>query len=66
MINYHRGHKNVKGAAAPKGPITYAKALENYGESYGVRGCKWVAIGQIDSLKAGFEVLRLRFEVRIR
>ena len=61
-----RGQKSVKGASVSQGLMTYAKALENYGESYGVKGCNWVAIGQIDSLKAGFEVLRLRFEVRIR
>ena len=34
-----RGQENVKGAAAPNRPMTYAKALEYYEESNGLRVC---------------------------
>ena len=52
-----RGQKSVKGASVSQGLMTCAKALENYGESYGVKSCNRVVIGQIDSLKARIEVL---------
>ena len=34
-----RGQGNVRRAAALKGPMTYAKALENNGQSNNLRGC---------------------------